>query len=105
MKNILDIKRSPTHPGAILREDVLPALGLSKTEIAKRLRISRPVLYDILDEKAAVTPQMALRLGKFCGNDPMTWLRMQTAHDLWHASRRDARKLATIEPVNFQAHA
>ncbi len=81
-------KRPPTHPGAILREDVLPALGLSKTETARRLGVSRQTLYDILREKRPVTPAMALRLGKFCGNGPRLWLNMQVAHDLWHESRR-----------------
>ena len=81
-------KRPPTHPGAILREDVLPALGLSKTETARRLGVSRQTLYDIIREKRPVTPAMALRLGKFCGNGPRLWLNMQVAHDLWHESRR-----------------
>ncbi|MCH8863476.1 MAG: HigA family addiction module antidote protein [Proteobacteria bacterium] len=104
MIDILEMKRAPTHPGAILREDVLPALGLSKAEVARRLRISRPTLYDILDEKAAISPLMALRLGRFCGNGPEIWIRMQAAHDLWHASRsKAAEKIATIEPATAHA--
>ena len=58
----------PMHPGEMLREDVLPALGKSKTEIARLLGVSRQTLYDILDEKQPVTPGMALRLGKLLGN-------------------------------------
>ncbi|HEX2727373.1 MAG TPA: HigA family addiction module antitoxin, partial [Beijerinckiaceae bacterium] len=64
---------SPTHPGEVLREDVIPALALPKTEIARRLGISRQTLYDILDEKQPVTAAMALRLGKFFGNGPEFW--------------------------------
>jgi antitoxin HigA-1 len=72
----------PTHPGEILREDVLPALGKSKAEIARALGVSRHTLYELLGERQPVTPQMALRLGKLCGNGPGLWLRMQVAYDL-----------------------
>ncbi len=81
-------KRAPTHPGAILRENVLPHLKLSVSEAARQLRVSRQTLHRILVGTAAVTPAMAVRLGKFCGNGPGLWLRMQQAYDLWHAERR-----------------
>lgn len=81
-------KVPPTHPGEILRDDILPALGLTVAEAAKALRISRQTLHRILSEKMAVSPEMAVRLGKFCGNGPGLWLRMQAAYDLWHAERR-----------------
>ena len=74
--------RCPTHPGALLREVVLPALGLSKSEIALALRISRQTLYDILNEKQPITAQMALRIGKMCGNGPDIWLRLQARYDM-----------------------
>ncbi len=80
--------RCPTHPGALLREDVLPALGKTKTEIARALGISRQTLYDILNERQPITPEMALRIGKLCGNGPNLWLGMQAAHDLWVAGRK-----------------
>jgi addiction module HigA family antidote len=86
----------PTHPGAMLREDVLPALGISVTEAAAKLRISRQALHNILSEKASVTPEMALRLGKFCGNGPGLWLRMQQARDLWQAERDLADELDKV---------
>jgi len=82
-----DPNRAPTHPGAILREDVLPAIGEPVMAVAKKLGVTRQHLHRILAEKAPVTPDMALRLGKFCGNGPALWLRMQQAHDLWHAER------------------
>lgn len=81
-------KTPPVHPGEILREDVLPALGLSVAEAARALRISRQTLHRILAGAMAVSPEMAVRLGKFCGNGPGLWLRLQAAHDLWHAERR-----------------
>lgn len=61
-------KAAPLHPGEVLREDVLPALGLSVIEAAKGLRVSRQTLHRILSAKMAVSPEMAVRLGKFCGN-------------------------------------
>ena len=70
-----------THPGELLREDVLPALKKSKTEIANLLGISRQTLYDILAEKQPVTPGMALRLGKLCGNGPDLWINMQRGYE------------------------
>lgn len=89
-------RRRPTHPGAILREDVLPDLQMSVTEAAGRLGISRQTLHKILAEKSPVTAEMALRLGKFCGHGPGLWLRMQQQVDLWDAERSLARDLAKI---------
>lgn len=86
----------PTHPGALLREDVLPALGLSVTEAARQLRVSRQMLHRILAEEASISPAMALRLGRFCGNGPGLWLRMQQAHDLWVAERELSAELEEI---------
>src|SRR5687768_9181069 len=75
--------RCPTHPGEILREDVLPALELSVSEAARQLGVTRQMLHRILAERAAITPEMAVRIGRFCGNGPSVWLRMQQAYDLW----------------------
>lgn len=97
--NLLLKGLAPTHPGEVLREDILPALGLLKMEIARRLGISRQTLYDILDEKQPVTPAMALRLGRFLGNDPDFWLNLQRDHDLRTLAPKMAGELAAIEPV------
>jgi antitoxin HigA-1 len=93
------IKRSPIHPGEILREDVLPALGLSVSEVARRLGISRQQLHRILACSHPISPEMALRLGKLAGNGPSLWLRMQQAYDLWQVEQRLEDELARIEPV------
>lgn len=87
---------TPMHPGEMLREDVLPALGKSKAEIARLLRISRQTLYDILDEKQPVTPSMALRLGKLCGNGPDLWINLQRAYDLARVERQLADEIKKI---------
>jgi addiction module HigA family antidote len=90
--------RCPTHPGSVLAEIIFPATELSKTEIAKRLGVSRQTLHDLLAAKQPVTPQMAVRLGKFLGNNPAVWLDMQVSHDLWHAQRvTDVSAIPTIK--------
>lgn len=81
-------RRPPTHPGAILREDVLPALNLSVSAAARQLRVTRQTLHRLLAGTSGVSPEMALRLGKFCGNGPQLWLRMQQNYDLWHVEQR-----------------
>ncbi len=70
------------HPGELLREDILPALGRTRVEIARLMGISRQTLHAILTERAPVTPEMALRLGKLCGSGPELWLALQARHDL-----------------------
>ena len=87
---------SPTHPGALLREDVLPAVGKAKTEIAELLGVSRQTLYDILAEKQPVTPAMAVRLGKLFGNGPELWLSLQQRYDLHKAEREMAKEIAKM---------
>lgn len=79
--------RCPTHPGELLREDVIPATGKPKAEIARMLGISRQHLYDILTERKPVSPEVAVRLAKLFGNAPLVWIRMQGAYDAWHAAR------------------
>ena len=95
------VERCPTHPGAFLREIVLPAIRASKVEIATALGISRQSLYDILAEKQPVTPAMAVRLGTVFGTSPASWLKMQVAYDLWHAEREiDTSKLHPLKEAS-----
>jgi addiction module HigA family antidote len=82
-----DPNRCPTHPGALLRDDILPALNMSKADIAEAIGISRQHLYDILNEKKPVSAEVAVRLGAAFGDGPGVWLRMQAAYDAWHATR------------------
>lgn len=89
-----------THPGEVLREDVLPALGRSKTEIARLLGVSRQTLYDILGERQPVTAEMAVRLGKLCGNGPGLWLRLQQAYDLARAEQKLKDALEAIPTLS-----
>jgi antitoxin HigA-1 len=86
----------PMHPGELLREEILRALGRPKTEIARLLGVSRQTLYDILEERQPVTPMMALRLGKLCGNGPELWLNLQKRYDLQRAERKLGEKINAI---------
>lgn len=79
--------RPPTHPGGILRRHYLEPLGITVTAAAKGLRVSRKTLHKILNERGAVTPDMALRLSKAFRTSPELWLNLQRNCDLWHASR------------------
>lgn len=95
----MTVSRKPTHPGAVLREDVLPATGLTVSEMARRLRVSRQTLHRILAEEQPITAATALKLGRLLGTTPDSWLNMQRAVDLWQESRRLADELAKIEHV------
>jgi len=86
----------PMHPGELLREEILPALERPKTEIARLLGVSRQALYDVLTEKQPVTPVMALRLGKLCGNGPDLWLNLQKRYDLYQAQQELGDKIKNI---------
>jgi antitoxin HigA-1 len=92
-----DPDRCPAHPGELLREVVIPATGRTKTEIAALLGISRQHLYDLSAERKPVSPAVAVRLGKLFGDGAGVWVRMQAAHDTWHAARQvDTSKIPTI---------
>jgi addiction module HigA family antidote len=93
--------RSPdrclAHPCELLREGIIPAIGRSRSAIASLLGISRQHLYDILRERKPVTPNVAVRLGKLFGDGPGVWVRMQAAHDTWHAAREvDTSRIPTL---------
>jgi addiction module HigA family antidote len=90
--------RCPTHPGALLRDEIIPATGRTKSDIAELLGISRQHLYDILQERKPVSPAVAVRLGKLFGDGASIWTRMQAAYDTWQAERtEDVRHIPTIK--------
>jgi addiction module HigA family antidote len=92
-------ERRPTHPGAIIREDTLPEIGLSADELADVLGVSRQVLREILNERAPVTADIAHRIGRAFGMSPEIWLRMQQAVDLFDAQIENAAVYAQIERI------
>jgi addiction module HigA family antidote len=91
--------RCPSHPGALLRDEMIPATGRSKVEIAGLIGISLQHLYDILNERKPVSPAVAVRLGKLFGDGAGGWTRMQAAYDTWHAEREEdvSKSFATPE--------
>jgi addiction module HigA family antidote len=84
-------KRKPTHPGAILREDVLGPLGLTVTEAAKGLGITRKTLSELINEKSSLSPDMAVRIAKATKTTPESWMKMQVKLDLWKAENRKTK--------------
>jgi antitoxin HigA-1 len=90
----------PMHPGKLLREEILPVLDRPKAEIAKLLGVSRQTLYDILEEQP-VTPVMALRLGKLCGNGPDLWLNLQKRYDLHRAEQKFGERIKAIPTLEM----
>jgi addiction module HigA family antidote len=93
-------KVRPTHPGEMLREDFLPDYGLTATGLAKVLGVSRQSVNELLRERRAVSPKMALRLARLFGNTPEFWLNAQRALDLWDAARALRTNVARIKPLN-----
>ena len=82
--------KNPPHPGRIVRQDCLEPLGLSVTEGARVLGVTRQTLNNLVNGKAGISPEMAVRLSKAFGSSPETWLRLQMAYDL---SRLQARRI------------
>jgi len=80
--------RRPTHPGAILREDILPELSVTQAVFANHLGVSRLSVSELLHEKRALTAEMAVRVAKVVGGSPESWLRMQEALDIWEAEMK-----------------
>jgi addiction module HigA family antidote len=93
-------KVRPTHPGEMLREDFLPDYGLTVSSFAKALGVSRQTVNELLRERRAVSPDMALRLSRLFGNSPEFWLNAQRAVDLWEAARNMKSQIDRISPLN-----
>jgi addiction module HigA family antidote len=83
--------KNPPHPGRIVREECLEALGLSVTAGAKALGVSRQALNNLVNERAGISPEMAIRLSKAFGGSPQTWLRMQSNYDLARALKSEGK--------------
>ena len=90
---------APTHPGAIIREDFMPDYNLNVTTLADMLGVSRQTVNELLRERRALSPAMALRLSRLFGNSPEFWLNAQRAVDLWQAEKELAKDLERIPTV------
>ncbi len=98
--NTVGIQRKPTHPGEMLREDFLPDYGLTVARLAELLGVSRQSVNELLRERRAVSPEMALRLARLFGNSPEFWLNAQRSVDLWVAARSVREEVERIKPLN-----
>lgn len=98
MKSLRDPKRRPTHPGAVLREDILPALGLTQGQFAEHMGVSRLTVSELVHEKRGLSAEIAVRLAMVLRTTPETWMRMQQAVDLWEA-QQDAGKFEKVRPL------
>jgi len=98
---------NPPHPGLTLRDDVLPALGLSVTAAAHQLDVSRVALSRVLNGRASISPEMALRieawLGVERGGDARMWLALQSAYDMWQAAQRFKTAPLHVQPAPAMA--
>jgi addiction module HigA family antidote len=98
MKSLRATHRRPTHPGSILREDVLPALNMTQTELARLLNVSRLSVSELLHEKRPLTPTMAARVATLLNTSAESWLLMQQAVDLWEV-RQEQATVDDVKPL------
>ncbi|MDO9521147.1 MAG: HigA family addiction module antitoxin [Pseudohongiella sp.] len=98
--NNTGMKRKPTHPGEMLRVDFMPDYELSVSGLADALGVSRQSINELLRERRAVSPEMAIRLGRLFGNSAEFWLNAQRALDLWEANQALKSEVARIRPLN-----
>ena len=94
-----DLKRTPTHPGEILKEDFLTPLGITQTELATALKTSFRTINEILNEKRSISPDMALRLSRYFGTSPDVWLGLQADYDLYWAGLKSKKTIDEIKPL------
>ncbi len=91
--------RKPTHPGELIREDLLPETGLSQTQLANLMGVSRRTISEIVHERRRVTPDIAFRLAKVFNSTPEMWLNMQQAVDLWEARTNHGNEYEKIRSI------
>jgi len=100
IKNTGLMQRKPTHPGEMLREDFMPDYKLTVAGLAEALGVSRQSVNELLRERRAVSPEMALRLARLFGNSPEFWLNAQRAIDLWNATQSVKEEVERIKPLH-----
>jgi addiction module HigA family antidote len=98
ISNPRSMKRRPTHPGEMLREDFLPDFGLTVASLADAIGVSRQSINELLRARRALSPEMALRLGRLFGNSAEFWVNAQRAVDLWDATQEIQEEVARIRP-------
>lgn len=97
--NTTKMERKPTHPGEMLREDFVPDYGLTTAGLAEAVGVSRQSMNELLRERRAISPEMALRLARLFGNSAQFWLSAQSAVDLWSATQTIRKEVSQIRPL------
>jgi addiction module HigA family antidote len=100
ISNIKKRELRPTHPGEMLKKDFMSDFDLNATTMAKALGVSRQTINEILRERRAITPSMALRLSRLFGNSPEFWLNAQHSWDLWDSEQQIHEELSQIQPLS-----
>lgn len=93
-----DLKRMPTHPGQILKEDFLEPLGLSQTQLARELNTTFRTINEIINEKRSISPEMAIKLSRYFGTSAEVWLNLQNQYDLYRIKIKKQKTLEEIKP-------
>lgn len=92
-------KRRPTHPGAVLREDIISEIGLSEAALAARLKLPPSIVHEVISEQRPVDADIALRLARVFKTSPDFWLRMQQAVDIWEAQAERQREYGQLKAL------
>ncbi len=95
--------RNPPHPGEVLRDGVFTDTGITVTDFAKRIGVTRVALSRVLNGKAGISADMAVRLSAALGGSAESWLHMQADYELWQAEKALKREVAKIEPLKLAA--
>ena len=96
-------KRRPTHPGELLREETLPAAGLTQSKLAARLGVSRRIVSELIRERRSVNPDLAHRLSRVFDTTPEFWLRLQEAVDIWDTLQVNQKEYDRLKPLGERA--
>lgn len=98
-RNMIIVARKPTHPGEVLREEFMSDYGLGVADVARRLSVSRQSVNELVRERRAVSPDMALRLGRLFNTSPQYWLNLQRNVDLWDSLDLQRESIDEIKPL------
>jgi addiction module HigA family antidote len=95
---MFDLKREPTHPGDILKQEFMEPLGISQTKLAKDLNTTFRTINEIINHKRGISPEMAVRLAKYFGTSEELWLNLQIQYDLYKVKKKKKEALRYIRP-------
>ncbi len=95
---MIKLKRAPTHPGQILKEDFLDEMNLSQTELASALGTTFRTINEIVNEKRSISTEMAIKLSRFFGTSVELWLNLQNQYDIFRISNKKKDSISKVKP-------